>query len=359
MMKNKPLILISFALAVTFLSCSEKAKNGVIDVESITFSGTVNDTIYLMKGDVYQLQVNTVPAGAPVKLSNTNPDAFRVSPSGEITALAGGLGTVIAIASNGDSWTKSYCKVLVTENVEEIRINQANKTTTLPLEATFDIGSFFTVTPRSAYNKVSSKGVVYKSSHPEYASVHPITGMLTVHTKGLTEITAVATDANRVTSEKLSVYAGYVPTMLIATEWTATASSNLMTPGDASKAIDESLSTYWAPSYGKQPPHYLLIDMKTAQQFNIIYLRRFAIGQYTKDVEYYITESVVDGISYTDSSFTKIGEISFGNEPSNVLLKELSVFPESFTTRYLLVKLINSTDASGLVFISDITLYNM
>jgi hypothetical protein len=354
-MKNKYLILVSFVLAVALMACSEEDKNGVIDAESITFTGTT-DTIYLMKGDVYQLKINTVPAGAPVKFSNTNSDAFRVNQSGEITALAGGLGTVIAMAPNGDSWIKAYCKVLVTENVEEIRLNQANKMNILPPGSALNVSSFFTVLPYSAYNKVATKAVIYKSSHPEYATVDPISGIITVVGKGLTEITAVAADANRVTSEQVLVYAGYTTTALSKTGWTATAST---TNGSyaASRAIDGSTSNYWSSANNTQPPHYLLIDMKAAQAFNRIDLRRRINYQNTKDVEFYITENLGDGVLYNDPSFTKIGEITFGTEAASVTTKGLSAFPATFTSRYLLIKFLSSTAANGVVYASEITPY--
>jgi hypothetical protein len=264
---------------------------------------------------------------------------------------------VIALAPNGDSWTKAYCKVLVTENVEEIQLNQAYKTNILEPDATLNVSSFFTVLPYSAYNRTSTKAVIYNSSHPEYAVIDSITGLLSVVSQGLTEITAVAADANQITSEPVIVYAGYTTTALLKAGWTATASS---TSGSnaASRTIDGNISNYWATLTNTQPPHYLLIDMKAAQEFNRIDLRRRTNYQYTKDVEFFITENLGDGVTYSDPSFIKIGDITFGTEAASVNTKVFSTVPTTkYTSRYLLIKLSSSTSTNGVVYVSEITPY--
>ena len=241
--------------------------------------------------------------------------------------------------------------------MEEIQLNQAYKTNILEPDATLNVSSFFTVLPYSAYNRSATKAVIYNSSHPEYATVDPIIGLVTVVGQGLSVITAVAADANQVTSEQVLVYAGYTTTALSKTGWTAIGSS---TNGSyaASRTIDGSTSNYWATSTNTQPPHYLLIDMKAAREFNRIDLRRRSSYQYTKDVEFYITENLGDGVTYSDPSFTKIGDITFGTEAASINTKVFSTPPTiKFTSRYLLIKLTSSTNANGVVYVSEVTPY--
>jgi hypothetical protein len=345
-------------LLLILAGCSDIDENEgqTVNVESITFQGITNDTIYLKKGDKYQLAATTIPANSPVKFYNTTSESFKVNQStGEITALAGGVGTVIAIAPNGDSWTKAYCQVSVTENVAQITVSAENIIQILS-SGTRAVSSYFTVLPYTVTNKT----LTYESSHPEFATVDPHTGVVTYVSKGYTEIIAKAVDGSNISSEPIQVYSGYATTAIPRNNpaWTATASSTeppvtgTYRPG---RAIDGSTSggNFWHASWSNPPqfPLYFQIDFGSARTLSEVEIYRRSSPQMdVRDVEFYIIPANItteDGITWTDERYVQWGTLSFyggavsgtGVDARNKLFR---TFPETVTSRYLMLKLLNT-----------------
>ena len=327
-------------------SCADKEEAEVVNVASIIIKDIPNDTLSLLKGAIHRLQIETVPPNSPVRFYNTSPDVFRIHQNtGEITALNGGAGTVIVVAPNGDSWTKAYCIVDVCELVEAITVKLDQRVQLLDSGETKDVKSFFTIVPSTA----SVKTCTYRSSDPSVATVDPETGVVTVQegVKSTCEITAHATDGSNVTSEPILIYTGYsakpFPHGEGETAWEATMSSvSFFSPANL---IDNDLANYNFWNSNQAPPHYAQIDFKAALTLNEVQVHRpFALDA-TREIEIYIIPEDVTteaGITWTDARYVLWGRISFGTEPGTLVTSKLfRTFPESVTTRYLMLKVTN------------------
>jgi hypothetical protein len=347
-------------------SCSNIDENNeqTVDVESITFQGITNDSIYLKKGDKYQLSVTTVPANSPVKFYNTTSEAFKVNQStGEVTALAGGVGTVIAIAPNGDSWTKAYCHVNVTQYVEQIQLDQAYKINMLDPDDMLDVSPFFTALPYMATNKT----LTYESSDPAIVTVDS-DGFVTYVSKGYAEVTAKAVDGSNVSSEPIQFYVGYVTEELSKNPaWTATASSSecdmnsgYFCPALAIDGVVGGLSFWFASlSIPAEFPIYFQIDFGVERTFSGVQVfRKSSPNMYVKDVEFYIIPADItteSGITWTDHRYVQWGRLSFSGSSvsGDTKSKLFQTFPKTVTSRYLMLKLPNTT-MDGLMCIEEI-----
>ncbi|MDR0508014.1 MAG: Ig-like domain-containing protein [Dysgonamonadaceae bacterium] len=364
-MKKKSYILTACFIATLVLlyaSCSEKQEETPVNVESISFIDVPNDTVKMIKGDVYKLRIATNPPNSPVRFYNASSEAFSVKQNtGEITALKGGAGTVIVIAQNGDSWTKAYCKVVVTELVEEITVKPYMNIQILS-SGTLNVSSYFTALPVAATNKT----LTYASSNPAVASVDAATGLVKMVSKGVAEITAVSADGGNVKSEPVYVYSGYNPTTYShgsgSTAWIASMSSTYSSSYGASRAIDNNTNNFCHWSEGESHPHYLQIDFKQALKFNEVQIYRRPNYTDTRDVEIYIIPSTVtteDDITWTDTRYEKWGEISFGDEASSVTNKAFRKSPGSeVATRYLMLKLPNGNRYNSQSLAEVIPVYN-
>ena len=351
------LTVICALLFVFLMACSNDEKNEAkeIDVKSITFAGIpANDTLSLMKGDTYTLQVVTDPPNAPVRFYSGTSDAFRITQNtGEIAATRGGFGTVIAIAPNGDTWTKAYCVVNVTEWLEKITLNPAQAMQIISLNGTRNVNSYFSVGGYWATNKTLN----YQSSIPEIATVDQATGLVTSVSTGLTEITAYAIDGSGLKSDPIQLYSGYTTTALPRTNpaWVATASSMAngtnYTPARAIDGNTTSTTQYWQPNTSNPHPHYFQVDMGIARTFNEMQIYRRSNQTHTRDVEIYIIPEDVtteDGVIYSDERYELWGSISFGDEPTSVSSKIYRSFPKSsVTARYFMLKFLNSNSGNN------------
>ena len=338
-------ILCAALLTAMVTSCSDKEEAAAVNVESIVMKNAANDSLQLLKGDTYRLQVETVPPNGLVRFYASSSDAFRIHQrTGEITALLGGAGTVIAVAPNGDSWTKAYCHVFVKELVETITLNPDQKIQILAEGDTKDVKSFFTVYPLTATHKKCA----YKSSDPSAVAIDPETGIATVvdGTKKLVEITAVSTDGSNVVSEPALFYVGYTSKTFShgegETAWVATKNGMSFPGAGPAAAIDNNLDTYcfWTEEH----PNFLQIDFKIALTLHEVLIHRSYLLNFARDVEiYFIPDDVTTeaGITWTDERYVLWGSVTFGNEPVSVTTKILRTFPHSITTRYLMLKFLN------------------
>ena len=358
------LIAIFAVISLLLPACSnDEREEAMVDVKSIEFVGLPeNDTIPLFKGDVFNLQVVTDPPNAPVRFYNASSDAFRVNQNtGEITALKGGLGTVIAIAPNGNDWTKAFCRVDVTELLERIAVTPNNVYNNnrmyLMSTTTLNVSSYFSAQPTTA----TDRRITYHSSDPAVATVNATTGVVTRVSKGVVEITARAADASGVVSEPIQIYSNYSAARLTTTPaWTATASSTQdgtnYTPARAIDNNTTSTSQFWHANWTNVTPHpyYLQVDLGSARTIHEIEIYRRREQRDTRDVEIYIIPSSVTiaaGLTWTDPRYELLGFISFGDMPASSSTVTQSiiyrVFPESVSARYFMLKFLNSGRNDG------------
>ena len=369
-MKNIIKLLFLFSL-VSFASCNSDDNNGgvVKDVREIYILDLDMDTIHVVKGEAYTISIKTEPANAPVRFSSDNARVVSVHPTnGELTINAGGSARINIVAPNGDDWTRAKCIVSAKELVEEIvpvlgkDVQVLNSTTT-----SLGLSSSFDVLPVTA----TLRTVRYESSNPAVATVNA-SGTVTRVGKGIVEITAIANDAGEVRSTPITIVCGYAQTQITRNQpstWSAVANSiegNSNTSGTYGtyRIIDGSTANFWHASWSAPvpPPHYVIIDMKAAQTFNYVRMARRSSYRDTRNVEYYTTNVVTDGVSYDDPSFVKIGSITFGDLPAATTTMDFIPIPlQNFTTRYFLIKLLDSNrnGAAGDQSVAEMYFYNL
>ena len=351
-MKNIVKLLFLFSL-VSFVSCGPDDNEGSVvkDVREIYILDLDMDTIRVVKGDAYTMSIRTVPANSLVRFSSDNARIISVHPTtGELTINAGGYARINIIAPNGDDWTRASCIVSAVEFVEEI-VPALGKDVQLLSSTTLNVSSNFDILPITA----TSKTVRYESSDPSIATVNETTGVVTRVGKGIVEITAIATDAGGVRSTPIKIVCGYTQTTLSRTGWTAVANStefSIQGTYAASRILNTSTSNYWHASWSNVIPHpyYLIIDMQSVQTFNQVRMTRRTDQKDTRNVEYYITDIVTDGVTYDDPSFVKIGSISYGDLPSGSASSNMDFIPvplQNISTRYFLIKLLDTNRNEG------------
>lgn len=354
----KSLYKIIFILAATALiavSCSDdddKAAN----VDSVKILETDQDTIYLDKGDVYKVQIETTPPNQAVKYYTSDANIFTVSIDGTITALEGGSASLLIAAPSGDSWINTKCVINITAYVESIVTSNIGYIM-IAEGQTSNVSSLFTAHPNGATNKK----LIYKSSNPAIATVDE-SGVVTPVSKGIAEITASPADGkNNIVSEPIKVYSKYSTNMLNKSGWTATASDQ-HSYYPASRIIDGSNYSFWHNNYsvGTPPPYTLLVDMKSLKDFNKVTVWRRLYYTDTKTVEIYISEKTEDGVMMDDISFTKIGDFEFGDLPSSTTNLTLDYWlnNETYQSRYIKLILPN-TNRDGNNSLAEIYLYNV
>jgi hypothetical protein len=345
-MKNIIRLLLIACLVLPVSSCSDNEDGkGAGNVESITFDG-VADTIFMKKGDTLLLKPVTKPANSSLRFYSSNSKVFKVNQNtGEVAAVGGGFGEVIAIAPNGDSWTKALCHISVSELVEKIDVAPDAKLQILPSGRVY-IPSFLTISPASATNQK----LRYETSDSSIVKVDNATGYVTFVSRGHATVTAHSTDGSNVVSEAIDFYAGYrsVDVSHIPS-WKATASTSQ--PGySPSLAIDQSISSFWHANWSAPQPHpyYLQVDMGIARQFNEIAIYRRLSYMDTRDVEIYVSGRTDDGVTWTDPSYKLWGSISYGDEPASVYRKTFGTFPKTtVTARYFVLKFLNTNRNDG------------
>lgn len=342
------IILIVLILSCGFIvGCSDDDDKTA--VESVKILQTVNDTIFLDKGDTHQLSVETTPKNQSVKYYTTNAKVFTISETGIITANAGGVGALHVVAPNGDAWTKATCIIDVTEYVDSIGVNDRNAVI-LPLDQTSNISSRFTAYPAEAKNRI----LAYKSSNTSIAIIDA-NGVITPLAKGIIEITAVPTDGKYdVTSDPIKIYVGYETKPVDRSMWTALASS---TQGSkyVSNLFDGNTGTTWEASYSAKLPFWILIDTKQMTQFDQIEFIQSSYRE-AKTIEVFITELTNDGVTQDDPSFTLIGSVLFNDGGAGRIL---SFFPDTKKqSRYIKLYFPDSR-SSNYMSLSEIYLYNV
>lgn len=347
---KKLLILFLFSLILFVPACSDDDDTG--DVKSIEIEGLAGDTLRLMRYDNYQINLRIDPPKGTVKYVSNNQNVFKVNEDGLITAVDGGVGQLIVIGANGDSWTKALCIIEVTALVDSIYTNLDYKYNFVSEGSTLNVSSFFVGYPATAANRT----LRYETEDKSIATVDE-NGVVTPVNKGITKVWAVSTDGDNIQSEPVFIYSKYSRKSLDKTGWVATASSQYHTSYSAKNIVDNNASSFWMSAYQVNPPHWVLIDMKEPKTFDRITVNRMQSG-YTKTVQFFGSNITTDGLAHDDASFTQIGEISY---PGSGTPHNLSVeyFPEKTqTTRYIKMYFPDThAGASGWVGISELYLY--
>ncbi|MBK5722591.1 discoidin domain-containing protein [Dysgonomonas sp. Marseille-P4677] len=326
------------------------------DIKSIEILGLTDDTLRINKDDTYQVNLKIDPSNGLVKYVSNNQKVFKVSDSGLITAVDGGIGWLIIVGANGESWTKTLCTVDVTAYVDSITINGSENYMIADGDKR-NLSSAFVAYPITAKNKIFA----YKSSNPAIATVDK-DGIVIPISRGIVEITATSTDGSNIQSKPITIYSKYERKALSKSGWTVTASSYQSSYYGPNKIIDGVNSTIWHCKWsgaGTPPPYWLLIDMKEEKEFDQITLYRYSAYQDTRNVEFYTSSALTDDLGQDDPSFKKIGNINFGDLSNSTTNMTIQYFPEAkIKTRYLKLYL-PDTNRERNNSLAELYLYNV
>lgn len=346
------IILALTAIALIAVSCSDDDDKAV-NVDSVKILQTDQDTIYLDKGDVYKVQIETSPPNQAVRYYTSDANVFTVSIDGTITALEGGSASLLIAAPNRGSWINTKCVINVTAYVESIEINAGKEVIILPEGQALNASTLFTAYPENA----SDRSMKYRSSDPSILTIDE-DGVITTISKGKVQITAVPADGKHdVVSDPVTIYSQYANTLVSKSGWTATASS-YYSSYRPSNIFDGSNSTGWSTSWsggGTFPPYWLLIDMQSEREFDQVILYQMSWLE-AKTVELQISSVITDGLEQDDPSFETIGTFDFSGGIRN---KTLMYFPDvKHKTRYIKLYMPdnNNTNSNSL---AEIYLYNV
>ncbi len=158
-------------------------------VTGVTLSGT-SKTVY--SGDSFDLVATLAPADADnleVEWSSSDDTVARVNAKGGVTALKGGVATIIA--TSVDSGKTAECKVTVRQSPEEITLNKQTLTLNVNTSAVLTA----TVLPENTFNK----NITWSSSDEKVATVDA-DGKVTSHKVGECKVIATSSDG-KVTAE--------------------------------------------------------------------------------------------------------------------------------------------------------------
>ncbi|NDV68842.1 discoidin domain-containing protein [Dysgonomonas sp. 25] len=350
-MKKINILLLLSVLILAFSACSDDDDSK--DVKDIEILGTDNDTIFLMRYDQHQLEIKTDPKNADVTYVSNNAKVFTVSPTGMIEAMDGGFGHLIVVAPNGESWTQTKCVVHVTALVDSISLVPGNKYTFIDAGNTFDAGTVYSGLPKTAANRT----LRYEIEDPAIASVDA-NGIVTPLTTGITKLKAISTDGDNIESEFIWIYSKYPRPALNTTGWTVTASSIYsLSYYNCTNLIDglAGSSNAWMSGTAGLP-HWILIDMKSVQQFDKILIQN-SVFKYLKTMKIYVSTKDENGVTHDDGSFVQIDQKLF---LANYDSQASDYLPEVHSARY--VKLVMpDTYASyaGMVGFDEITFYKV
>ena len=158
-------------------------------VVGVSLSATTK-TVY--SGESFDLVATLAPADADnleVTWSTSDDTVARVNAKGGVTALKGGVATIIA--TSADSGKSAECKVTVRQSPEEITLSK--QTATLNVNTSVTLTA--TVLPENTFNKT----VTWSSSDEKVATVDA-NGKVTSHKVGECKIIATSADG-KVTAE--------------------------------------------------------------------------------------------------------------------------------------------------------------
>lgn len=163
-------------------------------VSSVTITNPQTSTLYLKKGEKFQVKTKVAPAGAKnkkLKFTSSNKKVAAVSAKGKISAKKNGKAKISAAAKD-KSGRKAAITVHVVKNFKKasgVSLNQKNAVLYVGGNGADSIALTASVTPK----KATVKKVVYKTSDAEVAEV-TAKGAITAKKEGTAKITALAAD---------------------------------------------------------------------------------------------------------------------------------------------------------------------
>lgn len=161
---------------------------------SVTITNPQTSTLYLKKGEKFQIKTKVAPAGAKnkkLKFTSSNKKVAVVSAKGKITAKKNGR-TKITAAAKDKSSQKAAITVRVVKNFKKasgVSLNQNNAVLYVSGNGANSIALTASVTPK----KATVKKVVYMTSDAAVAGVSA-KGIVTAKKEGTVKVTALAAD---------------------------------------------------------------------------------------------------------------------------------------------------------------------
>lgn len=163
-------------------------------VSSVTITNPQTSTLYLKKGEKFQVKTKVAPASAKnkkLKITSSNKKVAAVSTKGKITAKKNGKAKITAAAKDG-SGRKAVITVTVVKNFKKasgVSLNQKNAVLYVGGNGANSMALTSSVTPK----KATVKKVVYMTSDAGVAGVSS-KGVVTAKKEGTAKITALAAD---------------------------------------------------------------------------------------------------------------------------------------------------------------------
>lgn len=177
-----------------FSDSSATTSKAAKKVSSVTITNPQTSTLYLKKGEKFQVKTKVAPASAKnkkIKFSSSNKKVAAVSAKGKVTAKKNGKAKVTAAAKD-KSGRKAAITVQVVKNFKKasgVSLDQKNVVLNINGNGTNTIALTASVTPK----KATVKKVVYKTSDAAVAGVSA-KGVVTAKKEGTVKITALAAD---------------------------------------------------------------------------------------------------------------------------------------------------------------------
>lgn len=173
-------------------NCNVLVTKPIVKVSAVSIN---KNKVSLVVGGSDTLSVEISPSNATNKAitwKSLNNAIVTVSSTGKINALAPGTTTVSAITNDGSK--AAQCTVTVTNPIVKVSSINLNKSVDNLLVGGTDLLSV-TISPGTATNK----GVVWSSTDKTVATIDN-TGKITAQSPGVTTISAISVDGNKVTT---------------------------------------------------------------------------------------------------------------------------------------------------------------
>lgn len=179
-------------------------------VTSITLDNTsVTAQMALQR---FQLKATVLPQSAGVDTSVTwaslDPNVVKVDQNGLVTFVAPGE-TYVSVTSNADSSKVAYCKFLITQQVESVKMDYD--------KVTLNVGDEYRLTAVIAPENATNKKVTWSSSNENVVRVDD-TGMLTAVSSGSATIVVQTEDGGYIDMTNVTVLQPVTSIVLSETE---------------------------------------------------------------------------------------------------------------------------------------------
>ncbi len=194
---GKKILAAGMAVILTaglFSDSSATTSQAAKKVKSVTITNPQTSSLYLKKGEKFQVKTKVAPASAKNKkltFTSSNKKVAAVSAKGKVTAKKNGKAKITAAAKD-KSGRKAAITVQVVKNFKKasgVSLDQKNVVLNINGNGTNSMALTASVTPK----KATVKKVVYKTSDAAVAGVSA-KGVVTAKKEGTVKITAHAAD---------------------------------------------------------------------------------------------------------------------------------------------------------------------